>query len=95
MYKIVIYVGGIFTDFVVAGEEGQPRFFKTQSTPDDPSIGVTTGLQEAAAAYGLSLVLQPQISSRSLFDRRRYLTIPVLGLLQLAPQPQTDETFGE
>ena len=49
------------------------------------------------AGYWLaaSLILQPQISSRSLFDRRRYLTIPVLGLLQLAPQPQTNETFGE
>ena len=55
MYKIGIDVGGTFTDFVVAGEGGPPRFFKTQSTPDDPSIGVMTGLQEAAAAYGLSL----------------------------------------
>ena len=55
MYKIGIDVGGTFTDFVVAGEEGQPRFFKTQTTPDDPSIGVMTGLQEAAAAYGMSL----------------------------------------
>ena len=42
-----------------------------------------------------TLILQPQISSRSPLDRRRYLTIPVLGLLQLAPQPQTNETFGE
>ena len=55
MYKIGIDVGGTFTDFVVAGEAGQPRFFKTASTPDDPSIGVMTGLQEAAAAYGQSL----------------------------------------
>ena len=55
MYKIGIDVGGTFTDFVVADEGGQPRFFKTQSTPDDPSIGVMAGLQEAAAAYGLSL----------------------------------------
>ena len=55
MYKIGIDVGGTFTDFVVAGEGGQPRFFKTQSTPDDPSIGVMTGLQEAAGACGLSL----------------------------------------
>ena len=55
MYKIGIDVGGTFTDFVVAGEGGQPRFFKTQTTPDDPSMGVMTGLQEAAAAYGLSL----------------------------------------
>ena len=55
MYKIGIDVGGTFTDFVVAGEGGQPRFFKTQTTPDDPSIGVMTGLQEAAAAHGLPL----------------------------------------
>ena len=55
MYKIGIDVGGTFTDFVVAGDGEQPRFFKTQTTPDDPSIGVMAGLQEAAAAYGLSL----------------------------------------
>ena len=55
MYKIGIDVGGTFTDFVVAGEGGQPRFFKTQTTPDDPSIGVMVGLQEAATAYGQSL----------------------------------------
>ena len=55
MYKIGIDVGGTFTDFVVAGQGEQPRFFKTQSTPDDPSIGVMAGLQDAADAYGLSL----------------------------------------
>ena len=55
MYKIGIDVGGTFTDFVVAGETGQPRFFKTATTPDDPSIGVMNGLQDAATAHGLSL----------------------------------------
>ncbi len=55
MYKIGIDVGGTFTDFVVSGETGQPRYFKTQTTPDDPSLGVMTGLQEAAAAYDLPL----------------------------------------
>ena len=55
MYKIGIDVGGTFTDFVVAGETGQPRFFKTATTPDDPSIGVMAGLRDAADAYGLSL----------------------------------------
>ena len=55
MYNIGIDVGGTFTDFVVAGETGQPRYFKTQTTPDDPSLGVMTGLREAAAAYDLPL----------------------------------------
>ena len=55
MHKIGMDVGGPFSDFVVAGEEGQPRFFNTHSTTDDPSLGVMTGLQAAAAAYGLSL----------------------------------------
>ena len=55
MYKVGIDVGGTFTDFVVAGESGQPRFFKTATTPDDPSIGVMAGLRDAADAYGLSL----------------------------------------
>ena len=55
MYKIGIDVGGTFTDFVVVGETGGPRFFKTPTTPDDPSLGVMTGLREAAAAYNLSL----------------------------------------
>ena len=48
VYKIGIDVGGTFTDFVVGEEGGQPRFFKTQTTPDDPSTGVMNGLQEAA-----------------------------------------------
>ena len=55
MYKIGIDVGGTFTDFVVAAETGQPRFFKTQTTPGDPSRGVMAGLGDAAAAYGLAL----------------------------------------
>ena len=55
MFKIGIDVGGTFTDFVVVDESSQPRFFKTPSTPDDPSIGVMSGLQEAAADYELSL----------------------------------------
>ena len=55
MYKIGIDVGGTFTDFVVAGEGERPRFFKTQSTPDDPSIGVMNGLQQASSSYGLTL----------------------------------------
>ena len=55
MFRIGIDVGGTFTDFVVVSDGGQPRFFKTQSTPDDPSLGVMNGLAEAAEGYGLSL----------------------------------------
>ncbi len=43
------------TDGSHANGLNQPRFFKTQSTPDDPSLGVMAGLREAAASYGLSL----------------------------------------
>ena len=55
MYKIGIDVGGTFTDFVVAGDGQPPRFFKTPSTPQDPSAGVMNGLQEIAAAGGIAL----------------------------------------
>ncbi|MCI0810906.1 MAG: hydantoinase B/oxoprolinase family protein [Chloroflexi bacterium] len=55
MYVIGIDVGGTFTDFVVAQEGQPPRYFKTASTPNDPSEGLMTGLNDAASAHGLSL----------------------------------------
>lgn len=55
MYQIGIDVGGTFTDFVVVKANDAPRYFKTHSTPDDPSEGVMTGLQDVAGAYGISL----------------------------------------
>ena len=55
MYTIGIDVGGTFTDFVVASEGQPPRFFKTHSTPHDPSIGLMAGLSEAAEAHGRTL----------------------------------------
>ena len=54
MHKIGIDVGGTFTDFVVAKSGEAPRYFKTPSTPHDPSEGVMAGLADAAASYGLS-----------------------------------------
>ena len=51
MFKIGIDVGGTFTDFVVVRTHETPRYFKTHSTPRDPSEGVLTGLREVAAAY--------------------------------------------
>ena len=55
MFVIGIDVGGTFTDFVVAQDGQPPRYFKTSSTPADPSEGLMTGLGAAASAYGLSL----------------------------------------
>ncbi|MCH7799930.1 MAG: hydantoinase/oxoprolinase family protein, partial [Chloroflexi bacterium] len=54
MYRIGIDVGGTFTDFVVAQNGEAPRYFKTSSTPHDPSEGVLVGLRDVAEAYGLS-----------------------------------------
>ena len=55
MYKIGIDVGGTFTDFVVTKPGETPRYFKTPSTPADPSQAVMAGLQTAAEAYGRAL----------------------------------------
>ena len=55
MYRIGIDVGGTFTDLVVVNNDGAPRYFKTPSTPADPSAGVTAGLREVAADYMISL----------------------------------------
>jgi len=55
VYVIGIDVGGTFTDFVVAQQGQAPRYFKTASTPNDPSEGLMVGLNDAATAHGLSL----------------------------------------
>jgi N-methylhydantoinase A len=47
-YKIGIDVGGTFTDFLLAYEDGTTQIYKVLSTPDDPSIGLITGLQQMA-----------------------------------------------
>src|SRR2546430_4538614 len=54
MFNIGIDVGGTFTDFVVVRDADAPRYFKTHSTPHDPSQGVITGLREVATAYDLT-----------------------------------------
>jgi N-methylhydantoinase A len=53
-YRIGIDVGGTFTDFLLLGE-GRRIVHKTSSTPDDPSRGFVTGLEEIAARIGLRL----------------------------------------
>ena len=55
MFKIGIDVGGTFTDLVVVQEKTAPRYFKTPSTPDDPSEGAMAGLALVAEGHGMSL----------------------------------------
>jgi N-methylhydantoinase A len=47
-YKIGIDVGGTFTDFLLAYEDGTTQIYKVLSTPDDPSIGLINGLEQMA-----------------------------------------------
>ncbi len=54
-YKVGIDVGGTFTDFLLAHEDGTSEIYKVLSTPDDPSIGLMNGLSEMAKRKGLPL----------------------------------------
>ena len=52
-YHLGVDVGGTFTDAVLLDEGGGARFFKTPTTPDDASAGVTEAVRLAADAVGL------------------------------------------
>ena len=54
-YKIGIDVGGTFTDFLLAHEDGSSQIYKVLSTPDDPSIGLMNGLGQMARDRNLSV----------------------------------------
>src|SRR6266478_1996544 len=53
MYRIGIDVGGTFTDLVAVDESGRATLAKTESTPEDPSVGVMAGLTNLAEALKL------------------------------------------
>jgi N-methylhydantoinase A len=54
MYRIGVDVGGTFTDFTLLNESnGSILFYKTPSTPSDPSEAIEVGLTEMLALYGL------------------------------------------
>jgi N-methylhydantoinase A len=53
-FKIGIDVGGTFTDFLLAYEDKSSKIYKVLSTPQDPSIGTISGLQDMAADQNLS-----------------------------------------
>jgi N-methylhydantoinase A len=54
-YRIGIDVGGTFTDFLLISDDGTRLVHKTSSTPDDPSRGFVTGLEEIAGKLGIEL----------------------------------------
>ncbi|MEE9271104.1 MAG: hydantoinase/oxoprolinase family protein [Candidatus Krumholzibacteria bacterium] len=47
-YKLGIDVGGTFTDFILISESGDTSIHKTLSTPEDPSVGVLSGIRDLA-----------------------------------------------
>ncbi len=54
--RIGIDIGGTFTDLQVLDETtGLVNSLKTPTTPEDPSIGLMTGIDEAAARFGFAL----------------------------------------
>ena len=54
--RIGIDVGGTFTDLqIFDARTGAISSFKTLTTPEDPSIGLMTGIRQAAQKKGFAL----------------------------------------
>ncbi|MFT8876384.1 MAG: hydantoinase/oxoprolinase N-terminal domain-containing protein [Gluconobacter potus] len=55
MVRIGIDVGGTLTDFPVSEAEGEElSYFKTPSTPHDPSEAILTGIRTILATRGIA-----------------------------------------
>jgi len=57
MMKIAIDVGGTFTDCLVLDGTGEIREFKSPTTPNNPTIGLTRVLEKAASDFRQDLPL--------------------------------------
>ena len=55
MTRVTIDVGGTFTDCLVLDAKGEIHAFKSQTTPEDPTVGFTNVLDKAAAFFGMKL----------------------------------------
>ena len=53
-YNIGIDVGGTFTDFLLAEDDGTAHIYKVLSTPKDPSIATISGIEEMAKDRNMS-----------------------------------------
>ncbi|MDP8205716.1 MAG: hydantoinase/oxoprolinase family protein [Candidatus Electryonea clarkiae] len=54
-YKLGIDVGGTFTDFILISDSGETSVHKTLSTPEDPSVGVLSGIYDLSDILNLNL----------------------------------------
>ena len=54
-YKLGIDVGGTFTDFILISQSGETSIHKTLSTPEDPSIGVLSGIHDLSEIANLEM----------------------------------------
>jgi N-methylhydantoinase A len=56
VFSVGVDIGGTFTDVtIVEAESGATWTAKTRSTPDDPSLGLVTGLRKAISDAGANL----------------------------------------
>src|SRR3954453_23677316 len=54
--RIAVDIGGTFTDLqVLDARNGSVRAWKTPTTPEDPSIGLLRGVNDAAERFGFAL----------------------------------------
>ena len=54
--RIAVDIGGTFTDLqILDARVGIAQAWKTPTTPEDPSIGLLTGVKEAAERFGFAL----------------------------------------
>ena len=54
--RIAVDIGGTFTDLqIFDARSGAITSLKTPTTPEDPSLGLMTGIKEAAARDGFTL----------------------------------------
>jgi N-methylhydantoinase A len=54
-FRIGVDVGGTFTDFILAQEDGGIELFKVPTTLDDQSRGVMNGIEALAGRHGLGV----------------------------------------
>ena len=54
-FRIGIDVGGTFTDLLLLDSDSHVRIYKTSTTPDDPAVGLLTGLTEMADDLDMTL----------------------------------------